>query len=89
MYKLRTLVQCSLVQKCSVVWFKLLLKERDQEVHESYINGFSEKVLFGVNGYLWAQKMTRPNNFGSALRSFGKFYTMIGANRYMTVILMI
>ena len=40
----------------SAVWFKLWLNEKDQEVHESYINGFSEKVLFWVNGYLWAQK---------------------------------
>ena len=30
--------------------FKLLLNARGQEVHESYINGFSEIFSFGANG---------------------------------------
>ena len=54
--------------------FKLLLNASGQDVHESYINGFSEKFLFGANG----PKMARPDTSGSAFRIFCKFCTMAG-----------
>ena len=32
------------------IFLKILHSERGQEVHESYVNGFSEKILLGSNG---------------------------------------
>ena len=58
--------------------FKLLLDARGQDVHESYINGFSEKFLFGANGPFLGPKMARPDTSGSAFRIFCKFCTMAG-----------
>ena len=35
-------------------FFEILHNERDQEVHENYINGFSGKKSFWGNGPFWA-----------------------------------
>ena len=67
------------------IFFKLLLNERGQEVHESYSNGSFKKVLFGANSSFLGPKMARPNNYGSALSIFCKFCPMTGAQRYMKV----
>ena len=58
--------------------------ERDQEVHENYINGFSPKnISSGL------PKMTRLFNSGSALTIFIKFCTMKVANKYVKIMLIV
>ena len=61
------------------MFVKLLLNEKDQEVHESYINCFSGKFLFGANRPFLGPKMARSHNSGSVLRIFCNFCPMTGA----------
>ena len=37
------------------VLFQTLHNEKGQEVHDNYINGFSEKIIFGAIGPFWLQ----------------------------------
>ena len=54
---------------------KLFHNERVQEVHENYINGFSEKVLQG-KWTIFGLKLMHGHNSGFTLRIFKKFCTI-------------
>ena len=47
------IVQC----RNSKDFFEILHNERGQEVHGTYINGFPEKISFGVNGPFWPENV--------------------------------
>ena len=47
--------------------FKNLHNERDQEVHENYINRFSKKILLQCNLVILDPKVMHPHNSGSTL----------------------
>ena len=55
----------------------------------SFINGFSEKILFLGKRATLGPKMACPHNFGFAVRIFLEFCIMIGAKKYMEIILMV
>ena len=55
-------------------FFKILHNEMGQEVHENYINGFSEKILIWGKWTILGPKIACPHNFGTTLRIF--FYIL-------------
>ena len=68
---------------------KFCLNEKDQEVHENYVNGFSGKIIIWGKSAIFGLKMVHPHNFGSALSFFLKFCIMKWAERYMEILLMV
>ena len=54
----------------------------------SFTNGFYEKSILRGKWAILGLKMVYALNFGSAVRIFLNFCTMIGAKKYMKIILM-
>ena len=54
------------------MFFKILNNERGQQVHESYINGFFEKILVRHKWSMMGLEMKHPHNW-IHLKDFLKF----------------
>ena len=69
-------------------FLSIVHSERGQEVHENYINSFSNKILAQCKWATMDMKMADPNS-GSTLSIVCKCCTMKRAKRYMKIILMV
>lgn len=81
----------------ALFFFQILNNEKGQDIGQHYINAFSEKMSFGVNGLFWDQKLWHSilglklmhhYDFISVLRIFLIFNNERGQG-YMKVVLMV